>query len=676
MGFRFIKSHAKRTGAIIASLACAIGAQTFCLPMAHADETNESVSVKQVNLGKKIAADKIVETNESMVFAAPKSIKDSKMRYIQIAQYVEGENGAKLVAAPKLSKLISQYLSKKGYKNFNEALPLQSELESQAFIFSKVPSSLSSTEAKKEKAKISKAEQAFAFYLEKLCSENKVASSSLPLTYSPTHPAAVAALPAGGYLFYSANNTFLPQVVFSKGAKIKDLLQSDFVELNPVSSKDAEKGKVSPKSESKKGKADKKINKTAQISSEAKKAEAAKAKSGANGAKSLKKQEYLQAIKKSALIDTSAPMVHVLNTGMHSPDYLWAETGTWITNPEDMSFSVGEMNPISYQVGTEFPQWEQMATLKVYGSTFDFTVTPGAGESIMLNTIQVGGETPSTINSEEEAGAVTVSWGGNKINNLNQTVEGDGKTQLRVALNWYALHYLRWNGAGINPSDGSSTGYGTLSIYYGSSFALDFIGYLNRDVVDTSDGVSLGATITGEAAFNYPETSPQSSVAVYTNGTPNGTGQIGSSFALDPENGINNADSYGSPTPQTTNAGLWWKEEFPDGSCNGKVTKGAKFTVATLADTLYTGPGSDPSSGDTLSNGQAYLEPAGGNSQNPLQEGPSGSEFAGWSFGSDPVEYSSVYAGTSSPSLQENSGLFEIGGLANGVYIVSQTTPA
>lgn len=676
MGFHFIKGYAKRTGAIIASLACAIGAQTFCLPMTYGEETNESVSVKQVNLGKKIAADKIVETNESMVFAAPKSIKDSKMRYIQIARYVEGENGAKLAATPKLTKLISQYLSKKGYKNFNKALPLQSELDRRGFIFSKVPSSLSSSEAKKEKAKISKAKQAFALYLEKLCSKNKVASSQLPLTYSPTHPAAVAALPAGGYLFYSANNTFLPQVVFSTGAKIKDLLQSDFVKLNPVSFKDAEKGKTSLKSASKKGKADKKTKKTAQTSSEAKKAGTAKAKSGANGAKSLKKQEYLQAIKKSTLIDTSAPMVHVLNTGMHSPDYLWAETGTWITNPEDMSFSVGEMNPISYQVGTEFPQSGQMFTLWLYGSTFDFTVTPGAGESIMLNTIQVGGETPSTINSEEGSGAVTVSWGGNKINNLNQTVEGNGKTQLQVSLNHPALHYLRWHGAGINPSNGSSTGYGTLSIYDGSSFALDFIGYLNRDVIDTSNGVPLGATITGKAAFNHAETSPQSSVAVYTNGTPNGTGQIGSSFALNPETGINNADSYGSPSPQTTNAGLWWKEEFSEESCNGKVAKGAKFTVATLADTLYTGPGSDPSSGDTLSNGQAYLEPAGGNSQNPLQEGPSGSEFAGWSFGSDPVEYSSVYAGTSSPSLQENSGLFEIGGLANGVYIVSQTTPA
>ncbi|MBQ1348683.1 MAG: hypothetical protein IIY58_04955, partial [Aeriscardovia sp.] len=112
MSFHFIRGHAKRTGAIIASLACAIGAQTFCLPMAHADETNGSVSVKQVNLGKKIAADKIVETNESMVFAAPKSIKNSKMRYVQIAQYMEGENGAKLVTTSKLNKLISQYLSK------------------------------------------------------------------------------------------------------------------------------------------------------------------------------------------------------------------------------------------------------------------------------------------------------------------------------------------------------------------------------------------------------------------------------------------------------------------------------------------------------------------------------------------------------------------------------------
>ena len=650
MGFHFIKGYAKRTGAIIASLACAIGAQTFCLPMAHGDET--SVSVKQVNLGKKIAADKIVETNESMVFAAPKSIKDSKMRYIQIARYVEGENGAKLAATPKLSQLISQYLSKKGYKNFNKALPLQSELGLQGFIFSRVPSGLSSPEAKKEKAKISKAKQDFAFYLEKLCSKNKVASSPLPLTYSPTHPAAIAALPAGGYLFYSANNTFLPQVVFSTGAKIKDLLQSDFVKLNPVSFKDAEKGKTSPKSPSKKGKADKKTKKTAQTSS------------------------HLQAVKKSALIDASTPMVHVLNTGMHSPDYLWAETGTWITNPEDMSFSVGEMNPISYQVGTEFPQYGQMATLWFYKSTFDFTVTPGAGESIMLNTIQVGGETPSAINSKEGSGAVTVSWGGNKINDLNQTVEGNGKTQLQVSLNHPALHYLRWHGAGINPGNGSSTGYDTLSIYHRSYFALDFIGYLNRDVVDTSNGVSLSATITGKAAFNHSQTSPRSSVAVYTNGTPNGAGQIGSSFALNPETGINNADSYGSPSPQTTNAGLWWKEEFSDESCNGKVTKGAKFTVATLADTLYTGPGSDPSSGDTLSNGQAYLEPAGGNSQNPLQEGPSGNEFAGWSFGSDPVEYSSVYAGASSPSLRENSGLFEIGGLANGVYIVSQTTPA
>ena len=122
--------------------------------------------------------------------------------------------------------------------------------------------------------------------------------------------------------------------------------------------------------------------------------------------------------------------------------------------------------------------------------------------------------------------------------------------------------------------------------------------------MDTPEGIFLGATITGEAPFDYPETSPQSSAAVYTNGSPNGMGQIGSSFALNPENGINNADSYGSPFPQTTNAGLWWKEKFPDESCNGKVTKGAKFTAATLADILYTGSGSDLSSGTRFQTGK------------------------------------------------------------------------
>ena len=143
-----------------------------------------------------------------------------------------------------------------------------------------------------------------------------------------------------------------------------------------------------------------------------------------------------------------------------------------------------------------------------------------------------------------------------------------------------------------------------MSIYDGSSFALDFIDYLNRNAMDTPEGIFLGATITGEAPFDYPETSPQSSAAVYTNGSPNGMGQIGSSFALNPENGINNADSYGSPFPQTTNAGLWWKEKFPDESCNGKVTKGAKFTAATLADILYTGSGSDLSSGTRFQTGK------------------------------------------------------------------------
>ena len=96
--------------------------------------------------------------------------------------------------------------------------------------------------------------------------------------------------------------------------------------------------------------------------------------------------------------------------------------------------------------------------------------------------------------------------------------------------------------------------------------------------------------------------------------------------------------------------------------------------MATLAKTLYTGPGFTPSKRETLSGGEAYLEPAG-YSSDPLNAPPSGT-FAGWSYGPTPVAFSSVYAGAQTPSKAEDTGLFEIGGIANGVYIVSETEPA
>lgn len=97
--------------------------------------------------------------------------------------------------------------------------------------------------------------------------------------------------------------------------------------------------------------------------------------------------------------------------------------------------------------------------------------------------------------------------------------------------------------------------------------------------------------------------------------------------------------------------------------------------MATLAKTLYTGPGSTPSQGQILSNGEAYLEPTGASSD-PLNTPPSAGSFAGWSYGSTPVAFSSVCAGAPSPSASEDTGLFEIGGIANGVYIISETAPA
>lgn len=653
----------QKISAITAVIACAIGLQTLFLPTAHADETTK-ILVKKVDLGKKIAKNGIVDTKESLVFAAPIAIKGSKMRYARLCRYKTAKNGARLELEANISKLISKYLAEKGQK-FNRAFPLQSELKSQKFIFSEIPSGLNGSQLKNEKAKLSKINQDFAYYLEGLCLKNKIPSFSVPLVYSPTHPAAVAALQAGGYLFYSADNAFLPQVVFTTGAKIKNLKQSDFVKLNPVLTK-ALKANKTAKQNVKDGK--KTVN-----PAKAAKGENALTKNLTKPASSLQYLKYSQP-EKSDLIDVSPPSVHVLAAGMSAPDYLWSETGKWITNPEDMSFSVGEMNPISYQIGTQFPEWGQMSTLYFYPSAvFSFALTPGLGESVMLNTIQVGGEDIAQINDEEGSGSVTVKWGGKEVSNLDQTIEGDGETKLEISLNWHALHYLRWHGAGINMDNGSSTGYGNLSIFHKTYFALDFIGYLNCEAKDTAEGIPLSATVTSVRDFDIPYTSSRSFAYVYTNGTPNAKGW-GSSFVLNSEE-VNNADSFGSPTPQTTDAGLWWKEEFPDESCNAKVAKGAKFTVATLADTLYTGPGSDPSSGKVLSNGEAYLEPAGGDSQNPLKDGPSGDEFAGWAFGSKPVEYSGVYT-TSSPSGKLKCDLFEIGGIANGVYIVSQVASA
>ncbi|MBR4399708.1 MAG: hypothetical protein IKT06_02100 [Aeriscardovia sp.] len=111
-----------------------------------------------------------------------------------------------------------------------------------------------------------------------------------------------------------------------------------------------------------------------------------------------------------------------------------------ITNPEDLSFNVGEMNPISYQVITPFPDWQQMSTFGFY-SIFSprpliFTVTPGKGESVMLNSLRIGGFTISQINNGEGEDCATVSWGGQSVSDLDQTIVGNGENELQVSL-WY-----------------------------------------------------------------------------------------------------------------------------------------------------------------------------------------------------------------------------------------------
>ena len=654
-------------GTIFVSISCTLGVSAFCMPKsAHADEVTGSVKVKKVDLNNKIL-NGIVETKESVVFAAPSSIEKAQMKYIRIAGYRSSPSSKEeeIFSGSKISGLVSNYLNKEGYKGFNAKNPLESELEAQKFIFASPNPDLTAKAAAEAKAKALKASQELAAFLIKEAEAKEAASSPIPLTYSPTHPAAVAPLEAGGYVFYSVDDAFAPQIVFTKGAKVANLEQENLVELSP-----AKKGNS-------------KESKTEIASKDVKKPDVKPVKSKTKAKSAKGNAKPAAEVQKAALASLGAPIMHVLDTGLNSPNYMWSESGTWITNPEDLSFSVGEMNPISYQVITPFPTNWQMTTFWFYSTPLVFTVTPGAGESVMLNSLQVGGFTISQINNGKGEDCATVSWAGQNVSNLDQTVEGNGENELQVYLYHPALSYLRWNGEEVDPSNGSSDGYGNLSIYHSTYFALNFIGYLNLDAQDTSSGISTSASITSVvgSSLNEPEYSPQSSVAVYTNGNPNGSGdwnELGSganAFRLDPESGLNNTTSYGGPTASTSNAGLWWYKKFPKGSCQGEITQGAEFTVATLAKTLYTGPGSTPSEGQILSNGEAYLEPTG-TSADPLNDSPSAGAFAGWSYGSAPVAFSSVYAGAADPSASEDTGLFEIGGIANGVYIVSETEPA
>ena len=659
----------KRLGTIAISISCTLGVAVFCMPgSAHADEIASSVKVKKVDLNKKVL-NGIVETKESVIFAAPSSIEKAKMRYVKIAGYraLPSGKGDEVFSGPKVSALIANYLQKDGYKGFDAKNPLESELKAQKFIFAPKAAAKTgkATEAEKAaKTKTGETERKFASYLVKEAQAEKIASAPIPLTYSPTHPAAVAPLEAGGYVLYSANGVFTPQIVFTKGAQVAGLTQENLVELTPSekkTEKKTEKSKSTP--------APKALKKASAKTEKLK----AKSKPGAKA----------EEIQKTELASLGAPIMHVLDTGLNSPDYMWSESGTWITNPADLSFNVGEMNPISYQVITPFPTWTQMSTFWWYSMPLVFTVTPGAGESVMLSSLRVGGFSISQINSGEGRDCATVSWGGQSVSNLNQSVEGNGEKELQVSLDWHALSYLRWHGAGVNPDDGSSEGYDTLSIYSSTYFALNFIGYLNLDARDTPNGIETSANITSVvgSSLGDAEYSPRSQVAVYTNGDPNGsgywneTGSAEGAFRLNPETGLNNSTSYGGPTASTSNAGLWWYKKFPEGSCQGEVTEGAEFTVATLAETLYTGPGSTPSKGQILSGGEAYLEPTG-ISSDPLSTPVSDGDFAGWSYGTTPVAFSSVYAGARTPSESEDTGLFEIGGVANGVYIVSETEPA
>ena len=93
--------------------------------------------------------------------------------------------------------------------------------------------------------------------------------------------------------------------------------------------------------------------------------------------------------------------------------------------------------------------------------------------------------------------------------------------------------------------------------------------------------------------------------------------------------------SPNEPSPTSTNVGMWWQKIWP----NKTAAKGAKFEVS-----------------KTVNGTTEYL-----------QAGTNGADSWQWTTNAaDAEQFSSV----------NGDGLFEIGGLANGTYTVTETTQA
>ena len=385
-------------------------------------------------------------------------------------------------------------------------------------------------------------------------------------------------------------------------------------------------------------------------------------------------------------------------------------TGGTLT--DSMTSSVGQAGTVTYQISNVFPNTNgyQSYTYKfidnpgtgmtlniakganMYVAGIPLTTLVGDGDASVSLTTATMGNTPGTTNTYDSSTALSSM----------PTLEGGTDAQMVVSLNEAGMQYIEAHGyqtsnvsgksinfkalssqasvtntvnsttntmAGANNGSSSYTGQTqpagsgengnmttdkttgqTYPQAQGELFGLTYQAFLNSSVT-TSTSTKMSVTEADNTAMtdnNGTQSSQSTNMPLKTSGQYNGgtsdqSGKPAPTSQVNPGNitGTNdNGSTDGVPNRTAVGAGLSWMKIWGSGS----VASGAEFTVQN-------------------SNGQ-YLYATGN----------------GWAWGNESQAEkfmaSTLYKGTGTDSMTvnqaANGGLFEITGLANGTYTVSE----
>lgn len=374
-------------------------------------------------------------------------------------------------------------------------------------------------------------------------------------------------------------------------------------------------------------------------------------------------------------------------------------TGGTLTGTMSATIGAAQENYVTYQISNVFPN-----TNGYLQYTYKFIDNPGQGltlniaqgknmyvAGIPLSTLVSNGDATVTVTTATH-GFTTIYGSSEKLETMTDLVGGQG-AELEVSLNEAGMQYIAAHGyqtsnvdgkainfkplssqssvsqkvggsdntmSGVNKGASSYTGQtqtaesgendNTTSAEYpqagGELFGLTYQAFLNTDVA-YSDGMT-SASNTAQTDNNGTESSPSSAAHLTTSGTYNGgkDDQIGKTEGTTQTNPDQitgtkgNGTTSGVPNNTAVGAGLNWMKIWG----SGQVAQGASFYVQN-------------SKGD-------YLYATG----------------IGWAWTTIKKDAQQFAASTSAEGTSVNSasngGLFEINGLGDGTYIVTEAHAA